>query len=177
MLLLFPWAQSVLGNLLPAGGCLQAVSRGLSYSREPLSPSFSFNHVHARGFWIKRFTRKVRCISRKAQVIYPSDNLLKFSDLRRTFTDIWNTLTAKPDAARTSALCEEAHSYVSSHLYCCMFADLLHALCWLAHFICLNPWHRRNTPLNNHGINAEKLITLKLSSGFTWLLREREQLW
>lgn len=120
---------------------------------------------------------KPLCNSRTEQDILLSGNLLKFSNLRRTLTHVWNSLPAKPDAARASALCEEALPYLSSHLYYCMFADLLRALCRLALVVCLNPWRRVNTPLNNHGINAEKLIMLKLRAGFTRLLREKEQFW
>lgn len=114
---------------------------------------------------------------RKVEDIFPSDSLLKFAILRRAFTYIWNSLPAKPDAPRTSVLCEEALSYVSSHLYYFIFADFLYALCWFALLVCLNSWYRMNPPLNIHGIKAEKLITLKLCSGFTWLLCKRQQLW
>ena len=147
--------------------------------------SFYLNHC-----WVVLFSEISQCSisdilpkhralsnGRKVKDVFPSDSVLKFSDLRRAFTRIWNSLPAKPDAPRTSGLCEEALSYVSSHLYYCVFADLLYALRWLALFVCLKPWRRMNPPLNIHGINAEKLITLKLYSGFTWLLCEREQLW
>lgn len=138
------------------------------------------DEIHMRSFylnhcWVVAFSEISQCSKsdilpkhkvlsngRKVQDSFPSDSLLEFSNLMRASTRIWNSLPAKPDAPRTSVLCEEALSYISSHLYYCIFADLLYALCWLALFVCLNPWHRMNLPLNIYGINAEKLVTQAL---------------
>lgn len=84
MLLLLPWGRPVFGNLPFAGRCLQDVSRGLIDNWELLSLSFSFNHTHARGFWIKSFTRKVASTGtweRVLSCVHPAcDNIKKQSN-------------------------------------------------------------------------------------------------
>lgn len=87
---------------------------------------------------------KVLSKGRNVQDIFPLDNLFKFSYLKRASICIWNSLPAKPDALGTPVLCEETLSYVSSYVYYCIFADLLHASFWLALFVCLNLRHRIN---------------------------------
>lgn len=187
LLLLFPWAQPVLGNLPPAGGCLQTVSRGLMYNRELPSLAFPFSHLHAWGFEIKCFIRKVpscgalekvlRCFrkvpvqhgtlwrTRLSAVLWPgsrgelshcwvvifseisqwskpdillkdktSDNLFQFSHLKRASSCIWNSLPAKPGALGTSVLCEETLSYVTSHLYYCIYSPCIVLACYFCLF-------------------------------------------
>lgn len=121
------------------------------------------DEIHTRSFclnccWVVVFSEISQCSKAdilpkpnvlgncgKVQNIFPSVSLLKFSNLRRVSTCIWNSLPAKLDALRTSVLCEEALSYVSSYLYYCIFAELLYALCWLDFCLVQSPTHNESS--------------------------------